>query len=49
MSKKRNQKPKSWIEIFQSERKAFPKGYCVTHVIPDKRNKKPKYKLKEWE
>jgi len=45
MSKK---KCKTWTEIFQSERKQFPQGCCVTRVIPDKRNKKPKYKLKEF-
>ena len=49
MSKKGKNKSKTWIEVFQSERREFPQGYCVTRVIPDKRNKKPKYKLKEWE
>lgn len=48
MSKK-NQKSKTWIEVFQSERREFPQGYCATRIIPDKRHKKPKYKLKEWE
>ena len=43
----KKQKTKSWVEIFHSERKQFPQGYCVTRVIPDKRNKKPKYK-KGW-
>lgn len=49
MSKKKNQKPKTWIEVFQSERKEFPQGYCVTRIIPDKRHKKPKHKGKELE
>lgn len=49
MSKKVNQKPKTWAEVFQSERKTFPAGYCVTRVIPNKRFKKPKYKGREWE
>lgn len=49
MSKKKNPKPKSWTEVFQSERKTFPQGYCVTRVIPDKRNRKPKHKEREYE
>lgn len=48
MSKK-NRKPKTWVEVFQSERKQFPQGYCVTRIIHDKRRKKEKYKLKGWE
>jgi len=48
MSKKKKQKPKTWVEVFQSERKTFPKGYCVSRVIEDKRNKSPKHK-KGWE
>jgi hypothetical protein len=44
MSKKKNPKPKTWVEVFQAERKEFPKGYCITRVIPDKRFKKPKYR-----
>ncbi len=48
MSKKSRQR-KTWIEVFQSTRREFPQGCCITRVIPDKRNKKPKYKLKEWE
>ena len=47
MSKKGEQKPKTWIEVFQSERKVFPEGYCVTRVREDKRYKKPKYKGRE--
>lgn len=47
MSKKRNQKSKTWIEVFQSERKVFPQGYCVTRVREDKRRKLPKHKRKE--
>lgn len=49
MSKKKNPKPKTWAEIFQSERKEFPMGYCVTRIHEDKRHKKPKHKLKEIE
>lgn len=45
----KKQKPKSWVEIFQAERKKFPQGYCVTRVIPDKRKKKPKHKERDWE
>ena len=47
--KQTTQKEKTWIEIFQSERKTFPKGYCVTRIIPDKRRKLPKHKGKEEE
>lgn len=47
MSKKRNPKTKTWIEVFQSERKTFPMGYCVTRIIPDKRHKAPKHKRRE--
>ena len=50
MSKKNKKKqPKTWAEVFQSERKEFPQGYCVTRVIPDKRRQPPKYKNKEEE
>lgn len=48
MSKKAKPQTKTWVEVFQSERKTFPQGYCVTRVIPDKRYKKPKYK-KGWD
>ena len=48
MSKKSKQY-KTWVEVVQSQRREFPQGCCITRVIPDKRNKKPKYKLKEWE
>ena len=44
MGKKRNPKTKTWVAVFQLERKTFPTGYCVTRVIPDKRFKKPKHK-----
>jgi len=46
MSKPKKQS-KTWVEVFQAERKTFPQGYCVTRVIPDKRHRKPKYKGKE--
>ena len=49
MSKKGKQKPKTWVEVFQSERKEFPQGYCVTRIIPDKRKKPPKHKGREFE
>ena len=49
MSKKKSQNQKTWIEVFQSERKVFPQGCCITRIVPDKRFKKPKYKGKEWE
>ena len=47
MSKKGKQKSKTWIEVFQAERKEFPMGYCVIRIIPDKRNRKPKHKGRE--
>lgn len=47
--KKRKPKQKTWTEIFQSERKTFPPGSCVTRVIPDKRWKDPKHKRKPEE
>ncbi len=46
---KKQKKVKTYTEIFQSERKEFPQGYCVTRIIPDKRNKKPKHKGRELE
>ena len=49
MSKKKSQKPKTWAEVFQAQRKEFPQGYCVTCIIPDKRFKKPKHKEKEFD
>lgn len=51
MSKTKNPKTKTWVEVFQSERKEFPQGYCVTRIIPNKSkyNRKPKYGKKEWE
>lgn len=48
MSKKPKQTPKTWVEVFQGQRKEFPQGCAVTRVIPDKRFKKPKYK-KGWD
>lgn len=49
MGKKKNPKLKTWVEVFQAERKEFPQGYCVTRIIPDKRNRKPKHKGRELE
>jgi hypothetical protein len=48
MSKKPKQSPKTWVEVFQGQRKEFPQGCAVTRIIPDKRFKKPKYK-KGWD
>jgi len=47
MSKK--VKNKTWVEVFQSERKVFPQGCCATRVIPDKRHKQEKHKKKIYE
>jgi hypothetical protein len=49
MTAKKKNKPKTWAEVFQAQRREFPQGYCVTRAIPDKRFKKPKHKGKEWE
>lgn len=48
MKKAKNQ-AKSWVEVFQSERKSWGNVNPVTKVIPDKRRKPPKHKGKEWE
>ena len=48
MTAKKKNKPKTWAEVFQAQRREFPQGYCVTRIIPDKRNKKPKHK-KGWD
>lgn len=48
MSKKKKKKPKTWVEVFQAERKKFPQGHCATRIIPDKRKKDPKYKEEEY-
>ena len=49
MSKVKKPKTKTWIEVFQSERREFPQGYCVTRVIPNKTayNRKLKHKGRE--
>lgn len=47
MTAKKKNKPKTWAELFQAQRREFPQGYCVTRIIPDKHNKKPKHK-KGW-
>lgn len=49
MMKKQKRSPKTWTEVFQSQRKQFPQGYCVTRIIPDKRFKKPKHKERMYE
>ena len=51
MSKKKNPKTKTWVEVFQSERKEFPQGYCVTRIIPPKTayKRKQKHKGRELE
>ena len=49
MSKKPKQTPKTWVEVFQSERKKFPIGCCITRIIPNKNayNRKQKHKGRE--
>ena len=51
MSKMKSQKRKSCIEVFQSERKEFPQGCCITRIVPAKNvySRKIKHKQKEWE
>lgn len=46
MSRRKN-KAKTWVEVFQTERKQFPMGYCVTRIREDKRYKKLKHKGRE--
>jgi len=46
---KKTKKTKTWVEVFQSERKTWGNVNPATKVIPDKRFKKPKYKGKDWE
>lgn len=48
MSKKKKIKPRNSYEVNRSIRRDWGAISPVTKVIPDKRNKKPKYK-KEWE
>lgn len=48
MKKAKNQ-AKTWVEVFQTERKSWGNVNPVTKVIPDKRRKPPKHKGKEWE
>ena len=40
------QKPKTWLEVIQEQRKPMPPP---TRVIPDKRKKKPKHKRRAEE
>ena len=48
MSKKKKTKARNSYEVNRSIRRDWGAINPVTKVIPDKRNKKPKYK-KEWE
>lgn len=47
--KKDKREPKTWVEVFQNERKTWDNVNPVTKIIPDKRFKKPKHKEKDWE
>lgn len=47
--KKKKNTPKTWTEVFMSQRKDWGEVYPVTRVIPDKRHKPPKHKGKELE
>lgn len=49
MSKKKP-KVKTWSEIFQSQRRDWGNINPVTKIIPNKKkNRKEKYKNKDWE
>ena len=49
MSKKKSKiQPRTNYEVYRSIRKDWGEINPVTHIIPDKRNKKPKHK-KGWE
>lgn len=45
----KQKKVKTYVEIFQGQRKSWGSVNPVTKVIPDKRFKKPKYKGRDWE
>ena len=49
MSKKKHQKPRTNYEVYRSIRRDWGVLNPVTKIIPDKRNKKPKHKGKEWD
>lgn len=49
MGKRKKNQPKTWTEVFQTQRREFPQGRCVTRIIPDKRYNKPKHKGKVYE
>lgn len=49
MANKHKSKSKSNYEIYKGMRRDWNGVNPVTKVIPDKRNKKPKHKGKEWE
>ena len=42
-------KVKSYTDIFRSERKSWGNVNPVTRVIPDKRNRKPKHKNRQFD
>lgn len=48
-TRRKDASPKTYAEIFQSSRGDWGDVNPVTKVIPDKRNKKPKYPHKEEE
>ena len=46
---KKQKKVKTYVEIFQGQRKSWGNVNPVTKVIQDKRFKKPKHKNREFE
>ena len=45
MSKKKKSQTREQWQVIAGQRREWPQGFSpITRVIPDKRNKKPKYK-----
>lgn len=49
MSKKKNKKEKSMIDLYQSIRKDWNGVNPVSRIVESKKKKKPKYKHKQFE
>ena len=49
MSKKKNPKPRTQYEVIRSIRGDWGNVNPVTRITPDKRNRKPKHKGKEFD
>ena len=47
--KRKNKKPKSMLDLYQSVRRDWNGVNPMTRIVESKKNKKPKYKHKEFE